>query len=79
MRKAGDFCTPSGIITSMPVYRLGPEIVFPPPEHADESGLLAVGGGLEPERLLEIGPVVALPLDEITVQIIAERARQIIS
>jgi leucyl/phenylalanyl-tRNA--protein transferase len=41
-----------GIIVSMPVYRLDSEIVFPPAEHADPSGLLAVGGGLEPERLL---------------------------
>ena len=36
----------------MPVYRLGPELVFPPPEEADPSGLLAVGGDLSPERLL---------------------------
>ncbi len=36
-----------------PVYRLGPEPVFPPVEDADPSGLLAVGGDLEPERLLE--------------------------
>lgn len=36
----------------MPVYRLGPELVFPPPERAEPSGLLAVGGDLEPERLL---------------------------
>jgi len=35
----------------MPVYLLGPEIVFPPIEEA-ESGLLAVGGDLSPERLL---------------------------
>lgn len=35
----------------MPVYRLGPEPVFPPAEHA-EGGLLAVGGDLSPERLL---------------------------
>jgi leucyl/phenylalanyl-tRNA--protein transferase len=34
------------------VYRLGRDFVFPPPEHAEESGLLAVGGGLEAERLL---------------------------
>ena len=36
----------------MPVYRLGREPVFPNPEEADPSGLLAVGGDLEPERLL---------------------------
>jgi leucyl/phenylalanyl-tRNA--protein transferase len=36
-----------------PIYRLGPEPVFPPVEEADPSGLLAVGGDLAPERLLE--------------------------
>jgi leucyl/phenylalanyl-tRNA--protein transferase len=36
----------------MPVYRLGPELVFPPPEQAEPNGLLAVGGDLEPKRLL---------------------------
>ena len=37
----------------MPIYLLGddPE-AFPPPERADRSGLLAVGGDLRPERLL---------------------------
>lgn len=35
----------------MPVYRLNKEIVFPPPQHA-EDGLLAVGGDLSVERLL---------------------------
>lgn len=35
----------------MPVYKLGPEIVFPPVRHAVD-GLLAVGGDLSPERLL---------------------------
>src|SRR5215472_13464778 len=35
----------------MPVYELGPALVFPPPDHAEE-GLLAVGGDLTPERLL---------------------------
>ncbi len=33
-------------------YWLGEEPVFPPPECAHESGLLAVGGGLGPEWLL---------------------------
>ena len=37
----------------MPVYRLIDELVFPPPEYADPSGLLAVGGDLSSERLLE--------------------------
>ena len=43
-----------------------------------DSGYLELRS-IEHERLLEIGPVVALPLDEITVQISGERARQIIS
>ncbi len=36
----------------MPVYRLDERLLFPPPEDADESGLLAVGGDLSAERLL---------------------------
>jgi leucyl/phenylalanyl-tRNA--protein transferase len=36
----------------MPVYRLGSELAFPPPEDAEPGGLLAVGGDLEPGRLL---------------------------
>ncbi len=36
----------------MTVYRLDSTLAFPAPEHADPSGLLAVGGDLEPERLL---------------------------
>jgi leucyl/phenylalanyl-tRNA--protein transferase len=36
----------------MPIYRLSSELAFPRPEQADRSGLLAVGGDLEPERLL---------------------------
>ena len=36
----------------MPVYRLGEEPRFPDPEASDPSGLLAVGGDLEPRRLL---------------------------
>jgi len=31
---------------SMPIYRLIDEIVFPPPDHAEPDGLLAVGGDL---------------------------------
>jgi leucyl/phenylalanyl-tRNA--protein transferase len=34
------------------VYRLNEEMLFPPADHAEPSGLLAVGGDLEPERLL---------------------------
>lgn len=36
----------------MPVYRLIDEIVFPPPDHAEPDGLLAVGGDLSSKRLL---------------------------
>jgi leucyl/phenylalanyl-tRNA---protein transferase len=37
----------------MPVYKLDDEaLVFPPPDMAEEDGLLAVGGDLQPERLL---------------------------
>jgi len=36
----------------MPVYLLGKELAFPPVDHADPSGLLAVGGDLSTERLL---------------------------
>jgi len=36
----------------VPIYRLDRRIVFPPAEHAEPSGLLAVGGDLRPERLL---------------------------
>jgi leucyl/phenylalanyl-tRNA--protein transferase len=34
------------------VYRLGKTLAFPPPEEAEPSGLLAVGGDLTSERLL---------------------------
>lgn len=36
----------------MPIYRLPDALVFPPPEEAEEDGLLAVGGDLSVERLL---------------------------
>jgi leucyl/phenylalanyl-tRNA---protein transferase len=36
----------------MPVYRLRAALAFPPPSHAEPSGLLAVGGDLSAERLL---------------------------
>ena len=36
----------------MAVYRLRDDLAFPPPSHAEPSGLLAVGGDLSPERLL---------------------------
>lgn len=37
----------------MPIYRLSGSPVFPDPHLAEPSGLLAVGGDLRPERLLE--------------------------
>ena len=37
----------------MPIFRLIDEPVFPPPDYADPSGLLAVGGDLSSDRLLE--------------------------
>jgi leucyl/phenylalanyl-tRNA--protein transferase len=36
----------------MPVYQLIDELVFPPLEHAEAGGLLALGGDLSPRRLL---------------------------
>lgn len=36
----------------MPVYYLIDQYVSPPPDHAENEGLLAVGGDLSPERLL---------------------------
>jgi len=36
----------------VPIYRLTRELRFPPPEEAEPSGLLAVGGDLGPDRLL---------------------------
>ena len=37
----------------MPIFRLVDEPIFPRPDYADPSGLLAVGGDLSSERLLE--------------------------
>ena len=36
----------------MPVYSLSEQISFPPPQHAEKDGLLAVGGDLSPDRLV---------------------------
>jgi leucyl/phenylalanyl-tRNA--protein transferase len=36
----------------MAIYRLGQDIAFPPPGEAEPNGLLAVGGDLQPERLI---------------------------
>ena len=35
----------------MPIFRLVDDMVFPPPDYADPSGLIAVGGDLSSERL----------------------------
>ncbi len=37
----------------MPIYRLDRRPLFPPPDHAEPDGLLAVGGDLSVPRLLE--------------------------
>ena len=37
----------------MPIFRLVDDVVFPPPDYADPSGLIAVGGDLSSDRLLE--------------------------
>ncbi len=37
----------------MPVFKLTEQPIFPHPELAEENGLLAVGGDLKPQRLLE--------------------------
>lgn len=36
----------------MPIFQLGHDLAFPPPELAEPDGLLAIGGDLAPERLL---------------------------
>src|SRR5438046_10603632 len=36
----------------MPVYWLTNRLAFPPPEGANEDGIVAVGGDFRPERLL---------------------------
>ena len=40
------------LTTSMPVFRIPDELIFPDPNLADEDGLLGVGGDLSAERLL---------------------------
>lgn len=37
----------------MPIYALPDEILFPDPELADPNGLIAIGGDLQPSRLLQ--------------------------
>lgn len=36
----------------MPVFRLSDQIKFPPPHLAEDNGLLAIGGDLQPDRLI---------------------------
>lgn len=36
----------------MPVFQLSDDLVFPPPEMAEDNGLLAIGGDLSPQRLM---------------------------
>ncbi len=36
----------------MPIFQLSDQLIFPPPELAEENGLLAIGGDLSVERLL---------------------------
>src|ERR671914_920808 len=43
----------SNLLNAMPIFRLQDEPIFPRPDYADPSGLLAVGGDLSSERLLE--------------------------
>ncbi len=43
---------PRLLFIKMPVFQLSDEHIFPPPELAEQSGLLAVGGDLSEERLL---------------------------
>lgn len=37
----------------MPIFQLSKELIFPDPELAEEDGLLAIGGDLSPERLIQ--------------------------
>ena len=43
----------SPVCLRMPIFRLVDDVVFPPPDYADPSGLIAVGGDLSSDRLLE--------------------------
>lgn len=53
-------CTPGPVtrytitdnFRSMPVFKLSKELVFPPPEMAHPTGLLAIGGDLSQDRLI---------------------------
>lgn len=47
-----DFADKGRYYSAMPVFRLSEEVIFPRPELAEESGLLAIGGDLSAERLI---------------------------
>lgn len=47
-----DIQTAKITIDLMPVYLLNSEYIFPDPADAEDSGLLAIGGDLSPERLI---------------------------
>jgi leucyl/phenylalanyl-tRNA--protein transferase len=51
----------------MPIYRLNNSIIFPPTDHAEPYGLLAVGGDVRVERLLEAyrKGIFPWPLDDV--------------
>lgn len=36
----------------MPVYQLGEDLIFPPPEGANDDGIVAIGGDASPARLI---------------------------
>jgi leucyl/phenylalanyl-tRNA--protein transferase len=48
-----DTVTAAVVHSHMPVFQLTDQIIFPYPELAEENGLLAVGGDLKPQRLVE--------------------------
>jgi leucyl/phenylalanyl-tRNA--protein transferase len=50
--RAVDFNPSASYLGCMPIYRLSKEIAFPDPRDADEQGILAVGGDLNPQRIL---------------------------
>ena len=44
---------PNNVFVVMPIYRLAHKVDFPPVMFAEPDGLLAVGGDLRPERLID--------------------------
>src|SRR5258706_12235993 len=45
----------------MPIFRLVDDLVFPPPDYDDPSGLIAIGGDVSSERVLEVYRVGIFP------------------